>query len=227
MQFSIGFVYDVLLLLLFVLVAASGLRQGFLAGLVRLAGAVAAIVGGNWFAKTYAAPLYDKYIGTTIGEKVAAAVAEQGADLPALLAKYAAFLPETARNSIVLSLQSAGDAANSDLAARVVAAMQPVVLPFLTMLLFLLAVAVLRAVVQFLVRLLRGLNGLPVRGTFNKMLGLVFGIVIGTLDCWLVCRALWMAASATGGRIDWLSTSALSQSVLYSFFSRFNPLLMR
>ena len=83
-----------------------------------------------------------------------------------------------------------------------------------------------QAVFALLVRLLRGVNLIPLVGGANRLLGLVLGLVTGAFDCWLLALLLWFAASITTGQIDWLTTGVLQRSVGYSLFGAFNPFLL-
>ena len=79
-----------------------------------------------------------------------------------------------------------------------------------------------------LVRLLRGINGVPLVGGVNRLLGLALGLCTGALDCWLLALVLWFLVSVTAGGLDWLNTAVLQRSVGYSFWRvsiRFSPLL--
>ena len=63
---------------------------------------------------------------------------------------------------------------------------------------------IVRWVFALLVRLLRGVNLIPLVGGANRLLGLVLGLVTGAFDCWLLALLLWFAASITTGQIDWI-----------------------
>ena len=93
-------------------------------------------------------------------------------------------------------------------------------------LLFVLLCMIVRWVFALLVRLLRGVNLIPLVGGANRLLGLVLGLVTGAFDCWLLAMLLWFAASITTGQIDWLTTGVLQRSVGYSLFGAFNPFLL-
>ena len=92
--------------------------------------------------------------------------------------------------------------------------------------LFVLLCMIVRWVFALLVRLLRGVNLIPLVGGANRLLGLVLGLVTGAFDCWLLALLLWFAASITTGQIDWLTTGVLQRSVGYSLFGAFNPFLL-
>ena len=92
--------------------------------------------------------------------------------------------------------------------------------------LFVLLCMIVRWVFALLVRMMRGVNLIPLVGGANRLLGLVLGLVTGAFDCWLLALLLWFAASITTGQIDWLTTGVLQRSVGYSLFGAFNPFLL-
>ena len=149
-------------------------------------------------------------IGAVLGGDIAAAV--QGLD----------FLPESIRAALAAGLQTAGD----QLPEKINALLEPLFLPLVQALLFVLLCMIVRWVFALLVRLLRGVNLIPLVGGANRLLGLVLGLVTGAFDCWLLALLLWFAASITTGQIDWLTTGVLQRSVGYSLFGAFNPFLL-
>ena len=106
------------------------------------------------------------------------------------------------------------------------ALLEPLFLPLVQALLFVLLCMIVRWVFALLVRLLRGVNLIPLVGGANRLLGVVLGLVTGAFDCWLLALLLWFAASITTGQIDWLTTGVLQRSVGYSLFGAFNPFLL-
>ena len=109
---------------------------------------------------------------------------------------------------------------------KLTALLEPLFLPLVQVVLFVLLCLIVRWVFALLVRLLRGVNLIPLVGGANRLLGLVLGLVTGAFDCWLLALLLWFAASITTGQIDWLTTGVLQRSVGYSLFGAFNPFLL-
>lgn len=227
MTFSTGMIYDIALAALLLVVAFTGMRRGFASGFIRLAGSVAGIIGAVFVTREWAPALYAKYIGPVVSERVAEAVAEQSAAAPALVEQNLAFLPQATRESIAALLEAAASGESAALVQGVVNALEPLLLPLLQAVLFLAAVAVIKLVFGLLERLFRHLNGVPLLGTVNKIFGFCFGFVTGTLDCWIACILLWLAATLTAGSISFLNGGVLSQSLLYGFFSNFNPFIVQ
>lgn len=226
MSLSFGLIYDLVFAVILVITALYGRHQGLLAGLMGLAGAVLGILGAVWAANWLAPILYTDHIGVTVAQTVTDALVNQGENLPAVMEEYLGFLPKELFDQVTVQLQAALESSSADISRQVVAALEPIFLPLLQAVIFLVLCTVIRWVFRLLAKLLRQCNKLPLVGGLNQILGLVLGIVTGALDCWMLSLVLWGAASVTGGSLTWLSPDVLSGSVLYRFFTGFNPFLL-
>lgn len=148
------------------------------------------------------------------------ALAQSGGDLAAAV-QGMDFLPETVRETLAQLVQDAGNT----LPDQITTALEPVVLPFVQVLLFVVLCMVVRWVFRLLVGLLRHVNGIPLLGGVNRLFGLAMGLVTGALDCWLLALLLWFIASVTAGSLEFLTLNVLDQSVGYGIFGAFNPFL--
>lgn len=213
-------IYDLLFLILFAYAAAASWRKGFLAGLTELIGAVLGVGVAVWASRTLAPPIYEQFVSGSVSEKVEAAVAQSGGDLAAAV-QGMDFLPAAVRDTLAQLVQGAGDT----LPEQITTALQPILLPFVQVLLFVVLCMVVRWVFRLLVGLLRHVNGVPLLGGVNRLFGLGLGLVTGALDCWLLALLLWFLASVTAGSLEFLTFAILDKSVGYTFFSAFNPFL--
>ena len=221
MSITPALVYDFIFLAVFSFTAVKSWQKGFLAGLTELIGAVLGVGVAVWGSRTLAPEVYSRFFSDAVASRVDQAVAQSGGDLAAAV-QGLDFLPETIRTAAAAALQTAGD----QLPEKVTALLEPLFLPLVQVLLFVLLAFLVRWVFALLVRLLRGVNAIPLVGGANRLLGLMLGLVTGALDCWLLALALWFAAAVTTGKIEWLTTAVLQRSVGYSFFSAFNPFLV-
>ena len=221
MSFSPALIYDLIFLAVFSFAAVKSWQKGFLSGLMELIGAVLGVGVAVWGSRTLAPEVYSRFFSDAVASRVDQAVAQSGGDLAAAVQRLD-FLPDSVRTTMANTLQTAGD----QLPDRILALLEPLFLPLVQVLLFVLLSLVVRWVFALLVRLLRGVNAIPLLGGANRMLGLVLGLFTGALDCWLLALALWFAASITTGQIDWLTTAVLQRSIGYSFFGAFNPFLV-
>ncbi len=220
MSFSPSFIYDLLFLAVFSFAAVKSWQKGFLAGLAELIGAVFGVGVAVWGSRTLAPGIYEKFLSGTVTEKVEAAVAQSGGDIAAAV-QGLDFLPDSLRTTLTEAIQTAG----GQLPEKVTSLLEPVILPLVQVVLFVLLCVVVRWAFGLLIAVLRGINGVPLVGGVNQVLGLVLGLCTGALDCWLLALVLWFAASVTAGSLDWLNTAVLQRSIGYSFFGAFNPFL--
>ena len=220
MSFSPSLIYDLLFLAVFSFAAVKSWQKGFLAGLAELIGAVLGVGVAVWGSRTLAPGIYEKFLSDTVAEKVEAAVAQSGGDIAAAV-QGLDFLPDSLRTTLAGAIQTAG----GQLPEKVTSLLEPVILPLVQVVLFVLLCVVVRWAFSLLIAVLRGINGVPLVGGVNQVLGLVLGLCTGALDCWLLALVLWFAASVTAGSLTWLNTAVLQRSIGYSFFGAFNPFL--
>ena len=220
MSFSPSLIYDLLFLAVFSFAAVKSWQKGFLAGLAELIGAVLGVGVSVWGSRTLAPGIYEKFLSDTVTEKVETAVAQSGGDIAAAV-QGLDFLPDSLRTTLTEAIQTAG----GQLPEKVTSLLEPVILPLVQVVLFVLLCVVVRWAFSLLIAVLRGINGVPLVGGVNQVLGLVLGLCTGALDCWLLALVLWFAASVTAGSLDWLNIAVLQRSIGYSFFGAFNPFL--
>ena len=128
---------------------------------------------------------------------------------------YEKFLSASVANRVELALRESN--------GNIAEALQPLILPFVQVLLFVVLCVLVRWVFRLLVSALRWFNGVPLLGSVNRLLGLVLGLANGAVDCWLLALALWFLVGVTGGKLSWLNGYILSQSVGYGIFGSINP----
>ena len=216
-----AWIYDLLFLVLFAYAAAASWRKGFLAGLTELVGAVLGVAVAVWGSRALAGPIYTQFLSGSVSGKVEDAVAQSGGDLAAAV-QGMDFLPAAVRDNLAALLEGAGES----LPGQITDLIEPVILPIVQVLLFVVLCMLVRWCFRLLVGLLRHVNGVPLLGGVNRLCGLLRGLVTGALDCWLLALLLWFLASVTAGTVDFLTAGVLQQSVGYSFFSAFNPFLV-
>ncbi len=216
-QNSIGIVFDLVFLAVLCWVSVQGMRRGFVSGALRLVGVLAGFAAGTWAANTLAQPLYRDSIGKTVGEKLAEKISEYGNDLFAALQDLD-FLPSSLYDRLESALLSSAD----DMVPSVISALEPVILPLVQSMLFILVCLTVRLLVRSLSSAFRQLNRLPILGGLNKALGFAFGFAAGVLDCWLLAQGLWLAGYVTNGSIRFLREETLNLSAAYRLFSRFS-----
>lgn len=219
MDYSItGLLYDLLFVVVLFLAASSGWRRGFVSSLTLLIGSVAGIFGAVFVARSAGPVIYNEYVGASIAEKVSAALAESGGDAAAAV-QGLTFLPQSIRDTLVNTMtEITGEAT-----PHVIDVLEPIILPLIQVILFLVVCIVVRWLFRALAWALRGCNAIPLVGSLNRVLGLALGLVSGALNCWLLSLGLWLAGMLANGQVEILSGSVLGQSFIYSLLSGLNP----
>ena len=219
MDYSItGFLYDLLFVVVLILTASSGWRRGFVSSLMLLIGGVAGIFGAVLVARTAGPVIYNDYVGASIAEKVSSTLAESGGDAAAAVQSLT-FLPESIRQTLVDTMtEITGEAT-----PHVIEVLEPIVLPLIQVILFLVVCVAVRWLFRALAWALRGCNSIPLVGSLNRLLGLVLGALTGVLNCWLLSLGLWLAGMLANGQVEFLRSSVMGQSLIYSLLSGLNP----
>ena len=175
--------------------------------------------------------VFQRFLAGSFRTQIAESISAGGVvDLTGIADKYAGFLPESFRASIVETCERSISAVLSDNAvvladAIVQKVLAPLLTPVISVVLFFVAFALLRMLVSMLVTVLGLVNRLPVIGTVNRWLGWVTGCVASTMDIYLVLCVVWAVIVITGGNLTVLNDTVMSSSLYYKAFNLFNPFL--
>ena len=150
MSFSPSLVYDFIFLAVFSFAAVKSWQKGFLAGLTELIGAVLGVGIAFWGSRTLAPEVYLSFFSDSVSTRVEQAVAQSGGDIAAAV-QGLDFLPESIRAALAAGLQTAGN----QLPEKINALLEPLFLPLVQALLFVLLCMIVRWVFALLVRLRR------------------------------------------------------------------------
>ena len=226
-----SFLFDILCTVVWIVLMARYARKGFLASVVQLLGNGLSLLGAHQLSSACAGWVFEHLLAGGFRTQIAANLAAGGGvDLTGIADKYAGFLPESFRASIVAACERSIGAVLADnavvLADTIVEkVLQPLLTPVIMLVLFFVFYAVLRLLVSMLVTVLGLVNKLPVIGTVNKGLGWFVGGGTALLDIYLVLCVVWGLVVITGGSLSVLNDSVMSGSLYYKVFNLFNPFL--
>ena len=226
-----SFLFDIVCTVVWLLLAVRYARKGFLAASVQLGGNVFSLVGARVFSGWAAAEVFQRFLAGSFRTQIAESISAGGVvDLTGIADKYAGFLPESFRASIVAACERSINAVLADnavvLADTIVEkVLQPLLTPVIMLVLFFVFYAVLRLLVSMLVTVLGLVNKLPVIGTVNRGLGWLTGGMTALLDLYLVLCVVWGLVVITGGNLNVLNDTVMHSSLYYKAFNVFNPFL--
>ena len=226
-----SFIFDILCTVVWLVLAIRYARKGFLAGVVQLTGNLISLFGARQFSGWAAGQVFERFFAGSFRDQIAASISAEGAvSLSGIAARYAGFLPESFRASIVEACERSISAVLNDnavLLADVIVqkVLAPLLTPVISLVLFFVAFALLRMLVSLLVTVLGLVNKLPLVGTVNHLLGVPMGALAGLADVFLLLCVVWALLVITGGNLPGLNEAALGGSIYYTIFSQLNPFM--
>ena len=226
-----SFLFDMICTVVWLLLAVRYARKGFLASTVQLVGNLLSLGGARVFSSWAAAEVFQRFLAGSFRTQIAESITAGGVvDLTGIADKYAGFLPDSFRASIVEACERSISAVLSDNAvvlADVIVqkVLAPLLTPVISLVLFFLAFALFRMLISMLVTVLGLVNRLPVIGTVNRWLGWTAGGIASLVDIYLVMCVLWAIIVITGGNLTVLNDTVMSSSLYYKVFNLFNPFL--
>ena len=226
-----SFLFDIICTVGWILLAFRYARKGFLSGVVQLTGNLISLFGARQFSGWAAGQMFERFFASSFREQIAASISAEGAvSLSGIAAKYAGFLPESFRASIVEACERSISAVLNDnavLLADVIVqkVLAPLLTPVISLVLFFVVFALLRMLVSLLVTVLGLVNKLPVIGTVNYWMGWAVGALASLMDIYLILCVIWALIVITGGNLTVLNDTVMSSSLYYKVFNLFNPFL--
>ena len=215
-----SFIFDILCTVVWLVLAVRYARKGFLASVVQLTGSLISLFGARAFSGWAAGQVFERFLAGSFRDQIAANIAAGGAvSLDGIAQRYAGFLPEAFRASIVDACERSISAVLND---NAVVLADTIVQKVLAPLLFV-AFALLRMLVSLLVTVLGLVNKLPVIGAVNHWLGWGVGGIASLVDIYLVLCVVWALIVITGGNLTMLNDTVMSGSLYYKVFNVFNP----
>ena len=145
-----SFLFDIVCTVVWLLLAVRYARKGFLASSVQLGGNVFSLVGARVFSGWAAVEVFQRFLAGSFRTQIAESISAGGVvDLTGIADKYAGFLPESFRASIVEACERSISAVLSDNAvvladAIVQKVLAPLLTPVISVVLFFVAFALLR-----------------------------------------------------------------------------------
>ena len=219
-----SFLFDILCTAAWIVLTVRYARKGFLASMVQLLGNGLSLLGAHQLSSACAGWVFEHLLAGGFRTQIAASLAAGGVvDLTGIADKYAGFLPQSFRASIVAACERSIGAVLSDTIVEKV--LQPLLIPVITLVLFFVFYALLRLLVSMLVTVLGLVNKLPVVGTVNRGLGWLVGSGTALMDIYLVLCVVWGLVVITGGSLSVLNDTVMSGSLYYKVFNLFNPFL--
>ena len=224
-----GWIIDLIMVLLLILIVYASYRKGFLRSILSLGGFLLATVVSFTFGKMLAEMLCDSmakpWLTALIDEQIVAGtnynlavvVDNMYQNLPGYLAGPLEMLLGS-KEQVLANLQSALDGGSAaGLTDAIVGLLRPMLVALLSVLTIIILFLICMIVIRIIDRLLIQVRRIPVVGTFDGLLGGLVGIVKAVI--WLVVLVFLVKAvillSADG--ISWLNSETVESSFLFKY----------
>jgi uncharacterized membrane protein required for colicin V production len=217
----IGILWDIFAVLFFFATVYRSASRGFAASIAGLLAYVAAAVAAGFFYARVAGFLYENIVQDIVRHTLVRnfdAWMSGGLEAEGIMAAIPFILRLLAGAKAgeieLLPQEEATLLANSviDLALR-----EPV-LALLNAVAFMLVFAVIAAIMRRLTRVFEGVNGIPIIGALNTVLGGITGVALGLVGLWLGGLALRFAVSLSQDGWFWLNGEIIEATYICRLF---------
>lgn len=151
--------------------------------------------------------------GTSFGI-ISNAIEEMAQALPSFMSEISESLSANEKiNDVVISIL---DAETDDYAEAITDnVVKPVVLVPMRALIFMILFVIILVVLNFLAKLMKGINRIPLIGGINKLLGAAAGFVQGAIVVFLVCIFVQVVIALSNNELIFLNTMTINESYIF------------
>lgn len=228
-----NYTLDIVLLCVFLLFTALGIRRGFIKSAVHFLGSVIAALLASVLGGAAAQWAFNVLFRDALVEKIGASISSMGTgNITVALEQVLSSLPDF----IVRALEDGGVtvnslegvlAAQSGRAAELIAdSLAPVFVGFLKVLTVIILFLLLMILVRVLADLISGLFHLPILRQLDGLLGGVFGFLLALVSVWILISAVEVFTPMLTAEAQSDLESALNGSILAGPIIRMDPLGM-
>jgi len=228
---AVNFTLDIVLLCVFLLFVAVGIRRGFIRSAAHFLGSVIAAFLASVLGGAAAQWVFDVMFRRALVEKISESIGTLGTEnVSAALEGLLSSLPDF----IARALEDAGITVNSlegvlatrsGQAAELIAdSLAPVFVGFLKVLAVIVLFLLFMMLVRVLADMLSGLFHLPLLRQLNGLLGGVFGFLLGLVSVWIVISAVQVFTPMLAAETQANVKIALNRSMIAGAIIRMNPL---
>ena len=226
-----GMVIDGILILVLLLTAIKGYKDGLKSAAINLAGNLGSLFAGRYVAKNYAQVFFEKVLRSGLIERSYNYLSQnrQSTDISEALASVLDNLPQSFVEKVVSAAQNAAQgvlAPTQDSAAVLVDDfIAPMLLPVIAAGLFVITFLVVGILCKILAKRLKIVNEVPLIGTANKIAGFLIGTASGVVNIILLSFLLYIICIVTKDGMSFVTLDILRQSKIIGMMNIANQIL--
>ena len=218
-------IFDVILVIVFILLIVINIHRGALRALAGILASVIAYIAATALGTALSGTVYDSVISPGISKAVAQAASDAGTaaagNIADALPKWLSGLIGASDSDLSKLLEQPISGAGDAVAQAIDAAVRPIAIGFLTILITLILFLIFFIILRFLfARPLSRLAELPVINGINRFFGGIIGFIDAFLLVSMAAYLIRLILSNSGTRFGWLSESTIYNSfIFYHFYS--------
>ncbi len=226
-----GMIIDGILIIVLLLAAIKGYKDGFLSAAINLAGNLGSLFAGRYVAKNYAQVFFEKVLRSGLIERSYNYLSQnrRSTDISEALASVLDNLPQSFVEKVVSAAQNAAQgvlAPTQDSAAVLVDEfIAPMLLPVIAAGLFVITFLVVGILCKILAKRLKIVNEVPLIGTANKIAGFLMGTASGVVNIILLSFLLYIICIVTKDGMSFVTLDILRQSKIIGMMNIANQIL--
>lgn len=238
MQYVVGIIIDVLILLVLFLCYKKGAKDGFAKTLVSLLGFVIAAVLASMLCAPISEAVYDKTMSKPINDAVSSALigddaldkssvtiaVEEGINsLPSFIRDITGL--ENKKGEIVANVNESTNATALKICDTVCESyIRPVVIKILSVIVFLLLFVAVWLICKIVAKMLKIINKLPLLGGLNKLLGGIIGLIRGVIFALVICFCIVVFTADGASIFGVITAQTVQSSLVLKTVATYNPL---
>ena len=224
-------IIDGLLLLIIVIGAIQGYRDGFFTSVIRLIGTAGSFFAALFVSDNYSQQIFDSYIRQPLTEHTYNYLVQtsRNIDVETAIGEILGHFPQEYVTRILEKAETLlSQVVTPDMESAVYLVenfLGPLVVTLVSVILFILTFIAVKLVCNFMAWLFQAVNSVPLLGTANQVAGLVTGVITGGINIILLSFILSIIVTVTGDSLSFLNTEIMSQSYILALAKMVNPLL--
>lgn len=223
-------IIDLILAVIILIFAIIAYKKGFLASLFDFLGTIIAwIVSINlsefisaWVYQTFIKVPITDYVYLKLTESANTATESLVASIPEFITTAATTFGIDINNIISSNSGKEIETAVSSITSGII---EPIITILIRIVVVILLYIVLIFIIKSLSKLFKNVNKIPIVGSLNKFLGIIVGLLKGSIIALLICIVFNTILCFAGGELFNITQETLKSTYIFNFLNQFNPLV--
>lgn len=224
-------IIDRILLAVLLFSAFRAYKVGFFSSVISLAGSFGSLIVSWFISSTYSQTIFDSVMRQSLITRSYNYLlqASESIDVETAINSVIGKWPQEFVNNILIkaeeSLKTLLVPTEESAIYLVDNFIAPIIVACISVVIFIVCFTLIKVLTNFLAKLFKSINKVPIIGAANKFAGFAVGIITGGISIILLSFLLSIIVIITGDKMSWLNSYIISQSKLLALTGVINPFL--